>query len=423
MARISIIEECIYICREAKISLFLWGHRGIGKSSLPMQIAKKESWGFIDCRCSQLEASDLRGLPDKVDGRTVFLPPVDMPIGDLSNDEVESLLGQSPSSADVDYDHKLGLYIRQKLILQPRYRNGILFLDELNRAQDDVLQSVFQLLLDGKIGMYALPPGWSTIAAGNFMEGYQVTGFTDPAFLNRFCHVIFSSGESTLEEWVEYMTNVHGESAGSVIEFATQNVKHLDGDIKGDLGFSIQPSRRSWEMVIRVQEVCSRFKHSEDAKREVISGLVGRELAISYMKYSCPVKPRDLINSGVAAHKKSINKLNRGQLVGLMWGLVSYSKGKIDQDAISNVCLDFAEYLAHHSSDKDIVVAFCRALIADDKDAVTKISAISNKKLANLLAAYNKRTGGAKTFIDRLSDRKILQEIIADIAWGKDSNE
>ena len=89
------------------------------------------------------------------------------------------------------------------------------------------------------------------VAAGNFMEGYMVSGFNDPAFLDRFCHMTLSGGETTLEEWVNYMSDVHGVNAAEVIEFASQNVKHLDGDIAGELGFSIQPSRRSWEAVTR----------------------------------------------------------------------------------------------------------------------------------------------------------------------------
>jgi hypothetical protein len=406
MAKISTIKEAILICRAARITPYIWGHRGLGKSSLVDQLTKAMQWGFIDTRCSQMEASDLRGLPDKSENRTIYLPPADMPVGDLSAGEIQKILELEP--------YKL-------LELQPRYQNGILFLDETNRAQDDVLQAIFQLIYDGKIGTYALPPGWSVVCAGNYMEGYQVSGFNDPAFLDRFCHLIITGGEATLEEWVDYISNSHGSAASEVIEFASQNIKHLDGELPaGDLGFSIQPSRRSWETVIRVQKVCASAAYSEEAKIEVLSGLIGRELALSFSRYSCPVKPKELLRDGVKRYETKLKKLSRNELTGLMWGLVSYCKHKIDDDQIANVCLDFALYMLNNAPDKDVVVAFCRALVAvgDKGSNDIRSSTITNKRLAQLISQHNQKAGGPKTFVDRLMERPELQDVLARVSWG-----
>ena len=68
-----------------------------------------------------------------------------------------------------------------------------------------MLQAIFQLVLDRRVGQYVLPPGWCVVAAGNYMEGYQVSGFNDAAFLDRFCHLTLSGGETTLEEWVNFV--------------------------------------------------------------------------------------------------------------------------------------------------------------------------------------------------------------------------
>ena len=60
---------------------FLWGAYGVGKSSIVRSIVASLSeqtgkpWGFIDARASQLDAVDTRGVPDLVDGRTVFALP------------------------------------------------------------------------------------------------------------------------------------------------------------------------------------------------------------------------------------------------------------------------------------------------------------------------------------------------------------
>lgn len=448
MAKISVIKEALLICRDANITPFIWGHRGLGKSSIVKQLAEDNGWGFIDLRCSQLEASDIRGLPDRGDdGRTHYLPPADMPLADMSNEkifgELAVILGIKGTEG-ADSTGKLAEAIAKKLDgsdlellrayeqrrqeLQSRNQRGILFLDEVNRAQDDVLQAVFQLILDRRIGQYVLPPGWSVVAAGNFMEGYRVGGFDDPAFLNRFCHITLAGGETTLEEWVNYMSSSHGGDATDVIEFATQNTKHLDGDVAGELGFNIQPSRRSWEMVTRVQKVVKESAYSDTAKIEVYAGLVGRELALSFSRYSCPVKPRELIANGVKAYEAKLKKLDRNQQTGLMWGLVSYCKNQIDKDEIATVCLDYASFMISHAQDKDVVVAFCRALVsggnANDHQEKARAAVISNPRLAQMISKFNKRQGNTKkTFVDRLTERPEFQQVLSKVSWGVDPEE
>jgi hypothetical protein len=253
------------------------------------------------------------------------------------------------------------------------------------------------------------------------MEGYRVGGFDDPAFLNRFCHLTLSGGDTTLEEWVGYMANVHGANATDVIEFASHNVKHLDGDVAGELGFSIQPSRRSWEMVVRVQQVCREGNYNESAKIEVLSGLVGRDLAQAFSRYSCPVKPRELMQNGVKAMAGQLKGLTRNQTTGLMWGIVSIAKTKIDEDKIGDTCLDFAEWMLKHSSDKDLVVAFCRALVSSgtaDSQEKARAAVISNPRLAQMMAKFVKDKDGKKSFVTRLTERPELQKVLSKTAWG-----
>lgn len=451
MSKISVLKEAVLICRDADVTPFIWGHRGLGKSSLVKQLAEENGWGFIDLRCSQLEASDIRGLPDRgTDNRTHYLPPADMPIADLSADQVfaelAKVLGIDAKGHDgADAAGKLAANIAKKLdgsnldllrryenlrqALQSRFERGILFLDEVNRAQDDVLQAIFQLILDRRVGQYVLPPGWCVVAAGNFTEGYRVGGFDDPAFLNRFCHLTLSGGETTLEEWVHYMSSRHGGDAADVIEFASQNTKHLDGDIKGDMGFSVQPSRRSWEMIARVQKAVQTGKYSDGAKIEVYAGLIGRELAQAFSRYSCPVKPKDLIDQGVKPFEKKLQKLTRNEQTGLMWGLVSFCKNRIDEDKIAEVCLDYASFMVHHANDKDVVVAFCRALVSSgngpgDNQEKARAAVISNPRLAKMIAKFQKRSGDTKKdFVTRLTERPEFQEVLARVSWGTQAGE
>ena len=249
-----------------------------------------------------------------------------------------------------------------------------------------------------------------------------VNSFNDPAFLDRFSHTTLSSGETTLDEWVEYMVSVHGEAASDAIEFAAQNPKHLDGKVDGQLGFSIQPSRRSWDAVIRIEKVCSKMSFNDQAKFEVIAGLIGRELAMSYSRYSCPVKPRLLLKDGIHAHEDKLGSLTRNQLTGLMWGLVSFCKNKINEDDVAEVCLDFASYMCDKTEvDNDIVVAFCRAMVGekDAKMQQTQAALVANPKVANMISKFKgARQDNCKSFIDRITERPELQKALSHVAWG-----
>lgn len=423
MARIGLLKESVQLCGEAGVTPFIWGHRGLGKSSLVKQTAAQNGWGFIDLRCSQMEASDLRGLPARgEDKRTHFLPPADMPLGDLTDAQIKEKLGKIP---DFNDDSPAGLeavrLFNERLNeMQPHFQRGILFLDELNRASDDVLQAAFQLVLDRKVGQYTLPPGWFVVCAGNYNEGYVTNGFTDPAFINRFCHLQISGGESTLEEWVGYMSASHGADSANVIEFAAHNMKHLDGEVAGEMGFSIQPSRRSWDAVVRVEKASKSF--SSDARTEVIAGLVGRELALSYARYSCPVKPRDLLDRGVKPLERDLLKLERNQQTGLMWGVISIVKPKIDEDTkFQDICLDYADFMLKNMKDRDLVTAFLRTLVVGQGDKTSekaRASMISNPTLAGIVAKMQKKSGGKKSFIEALTDRKELHALVSKAAWG-----
>lgn len=410
--KFSTLKNAIMLCRQARVSIFTWGQRGIGKSSAVSEVCLDNQLGVINMRLSQMEASDLRGLPDRKDGRTIYLPPADMPIGDLTWEEASKMVKE-------EKDERKRNELAESI--QPRIENGILFLDELNRAQDDVLQAAFELVLDRKIGQYVLPSGWSIVCAGNFNEGDYVTnGFTDSAFLDRFCHVILSDGETTFEEWIRYMIETHGEKASEIIEFTSQNIQHLDGKVEGDLGFTIQPSRRSWDAVTRVMNYANAY--DEEVVTEVVAGLVGREIGLSFRRYSCPVKPKEVIEKGVKEMEPKLRQLSRNQLVGLMWGLISFTKNHINEESYSELCLDFAEYLAKHSGENDLVTAFLHALVTSDNDQLARVqkAIITNPKVAKLINNVAKKHGKKNTFLERLNNRPELHELVSKVSWGID---
>ncbi len=132
---------------ELKEPICMLGIAGLGKTSSPIQYAeeKKILWSILPV--AQLtEAGDLMGLPDKKeDGTTTYLPP--------------------------DF--------------LPRGGEGVLIIDDVNRANDMILQSLLNFIQFKKFGDYTLPEGWQIVMTGNVDDGNYVVNELDHAFLTR----------------------------------------------------------------------------------------------------------------------------------------------------------------------------------------------------------------------------------------------
>ena len=59
--------------------VMLWGAPGVGKSQIVAQVAAEENLPLIDIRLSQLEPTDLRGIPFRVDDCVEWAIPSMLP--------------------------------------------------------------------------------------------------------------------------------------------------------------------------------------------------------------------------------------------------------------------------------------------------------------------------------------------------------
>jgi MoxR-like ATPase len=119
----------------------------------------------IDIRLSQMEPSDLRGIPFRV--------------GDFVEWAVPAILPNAERHG----------------------RSGILFLDEITSAPPSVSAAAYQLILDRRLGEYRVPDGWAIFAAGN-RQGDRGVTYTMPAPLaNRFSHFTL---DTHLDDWVAW---------------------------------------------------------------------------------------------------------------------------------------------------------------------------------------------------------------------------
>lgn len=203
------------------VPLMIWGAPGIGKSDLVREAAAVQGFALIDLRLSQLEPTDLRGIPLHDNGKVRWIPP----------DELPNEARDGP--------------------------HGVLFLDEINAAPPPVAASAYQLILDRRLGTYRLPDGWSIVAAGNRLDDRGITYVMPAPLANRFMHVQL---EADAENWLAWAAR--NGIAPVLRDFVADQPQWLarfvpESEVKAF------PSPRSWVFADRV------------IKRRAMSGLAG----------------------------------------------------------------------------------------------------------------------------------------------------
>lgn len=188
-------------------SILICGNHGIGKSAIVKQTAKVQGIPCIDFRLSQNDVGDLKGIPYVVNGRTVSAIPEFYPLKEADAIELQELFNLTESISRGKYSDR-----------------GILFLDEINRANREVQQAAFELVLDRRLNLRSLPDGWRVIAAINGNDSiYSVTSM-EPAFLSRFALIDL---KPTYEEWFSWAEN-EGQIHTAITQFIHKHNDMLD---------------------------------------------------------------------------------------------------------------------------------------------------------------------------------------------------
>ena len=217
-------------------NIMLTGRHGIGKSQILTNYFESKGMRVVALFLGQMsDPGDLLGLPtkDEATGKTTFMPPYWFPVD-----------GQPV----------------------------VLFLDELNRARPEILQTVMDLVLNRKLAGRLLSEGSRIISACNDGDEYQLTDL-DPALVSRFNIYTF---RPSVEEWLLWATCKGLDER--VINFIQSNPELLDrsGDTKEEQGLEKDPDRRAWEKVARVMENISDPKQ---VHQKIVAGIVGVEAA------------------------------------------------------------------------------------------------------------------------------------------------
>lgn len=225
----------------AEHNIMLVGNHGIGKSEILTGYFNRKGMRVTALFLGQMsDPGDLLGLPHKneTSGKTEFMPPYWFPVDG---------------------------------------KPIVLFLDELNRARPEILQTVMDLALNRKLAGRALPEGSRIISAVNEGEQYQLTDL-DPALVSRFNIYTF---RPTPQEWCIWA--MKNDVDQRVVSFISENSQWLDGNpdnVEGNYsGLEKTPDRRAWK---RVSDVIKGKEQLGVFHTKLVSGIVGPVAAAQF---------------------------------------------------------------------------------------------------------------------------------------------
>jgi ATPase family associated with various cellular activities (AAA) len=309
--------------RKHNIIPYLHGKQGVGKTQTIKQIAKQLDLQLMCLNLATQEVGDLIGLLTRgVDGTVHHARPEWFPTE-----------GQ-----------------------------GIIFLDEINRAHPEVLQAMFPFVLDGTLHRHKLPSGWHVVVAGNYNSAeFTVTDMADAAWMSRFCHIDFVP---TKEEFINYLEDKGAFTlAGFVRDNPEATTKKANSAF--DALANVTPDNRILDIAIRPLET----EDIDDSLRyELYCGCIGRTAASAYMSYKKSneksisarqilgdyknVKPQiiemtDPSNARFDSLSKSVD-----ELIGLLETKPDYFKQNIEYSNLCEFALDLPNEMLDSFFDK-----------------------------------------------------------------------
>jgi hypothetical protein len=267
----------------------------------------------------------------------------------------------------------------------------VLFLDELNRARPEILQSVHELALNKTLAGKRLPSGSIVISAVNEGDEYQLTDL-DPALVSRFNLYEFAP---TVEDWLLWASE-HGIDL-RVLSFIQQHHEYLDGDAtRGDeelltamAGLVKTPDRRAWT---RVAQFLQPQQHVDDLHIKIIAGIVGTSAALAFKQsllQALPVTAEQILLH-FGRHKKTLDALPLQDLVTLNEQMVLWlNSGQCAPQREETARRNLLAYMRHlQNTKKREAVAHLASMLENPKFAQAMAFTAASLEIIDLLTAY-----------------------------------
>jgi hypothetical protein len=270
------------VCGEG-LSAMVWGVPGVGKTMIVEDIARNHlQGGFFDCRLPGMDPSALRGLqvPDLAARATIELLPD----------------------------------------LLPRDGHGIIFLDELTAARQDVQVQAYGLILERRIGRYRVPDGFWIVAAGNGITDGAVHHEMGTALSDRLVHLQVVPHLDSFLAWYA-RDPANPTEIPAFLKIRPDLLSDVDRQLeRGDL---IGPSPRSWARFAAI------MRRTRDRRllRIALSGLVGEQAAAEFFLVLDEIEgataATDIIGEADPARRTAMLPRTVSGLYNLVFGLAA----------------------------------------------------------------------------------------------------
>ncbi len=249
------------------------GHRGVGKTAGIVQVCREIGWRYAPLRLGQMEVGDLVGIPFR-DGEVMhWSRPSWWPADD------------APQT--------------------------LIHCDELNRAQqEDTLQAIFQFVeppaegLQRALHTHRLSTRHKVVVTINPPDGTYQVATLDRALIDR---MVMLYVESDYRCWARYAASreldseVRGFLSGNSGLLAKQGTP---------MDMQVEPTERGWEMVSTLRKQC---RFPGDLAMEVYAGIIGKEAAITFMRWLADREGRPLTAAEVLDSWNTVAERAAGQ--------------------------------------------------------------------------------------------------------------
>src|SRR5579871_4356623 len=291
---------CLETLYKLRYPAYLAGPPGIGKSAVVRQFAQERGMRLVTLMLSQVEPSDVRGLPflDRETGRTRWLIPEFYPASDDTSE-------------------------------------GILFLDELANAEPRVQVAAYQLLLDRRVGEYTLPPGWVCFAAGNRLEDNANVYELSSALADR---LVFFNVTCEPRDWLAWARA--NAITSEVLAFIQVKPDFLDGNQMQQYADQIiVPTPRSWERVSNIL----RTETDKEIRQYLLGGVLGEAASVEFFHVLEEIQDLPPMEDLFRANDHAIRRMLPGTVAGL-YGLAYSATAFCDSlEMFRKACLIFNE--------------------------------------------------------------------------------
>jgi len=284
------IEQMKSVLREILVSTSLTpcvvGHRGVGKSAGIIQVCREIGRDYVSLRLGQMEVGDLIGIPYR--------------------------------------QGKVMHWSRPAWWPEDGAPETVVHCDELNRAQqEDTLQAIFQFVEPPverrrrALHTHTLHPKHKVVVSINPPDGsYQVASL-DRALLDRMVMIYV---ETDYRCWARYAAAQKFDPEVRQFIAASPNLLARQGS---PIDLQIEPTERAWEMVSTLRRSC---RFDPELEMEVYAGIVGREAAVSFLRWcrekaTRPVTAREILDhwaevvSRIAAQRDDAQAVTVSDLV------------------------------------------------------------------------------------------------------------